>query len=227
MAISDKWTRLQIRQAVQRELMDTSAKWWTTGELDSYVGQAQDRLQDEMELVWGTATATTTLGTLTLSAVATDILRLDAVYWNGVRLGYKTKLELDAFRREWRGAPTNAPTVYYQDDPVTVSFYPSPSTAGTAVFEYPKVLAFSTDTSPMTLPAWTKYGLIDYAVHRAHARHGPNQSASLASRARARWLEKLDRYQRMKDAVQPDKFLSLRPTTHYEKDLLQPDRTTR
>lgn len=225
MPLTDKWTRAQIRTAVQRELADPNAKWWPVAELNNYIEQWQSRLQDKLELVWGSATATvtTSTSTLTLTAVATDILRLDAIYWNDKRLVMKTKGELDVIQKDWRGEPANLPIIYYQDNLDTVTLWPVPSTTGTAVFEYPKALTFSTDTSTMGLPAFTRYSAIDYCLYRTYLRHGPNQDINKAMRKKKKWVEAFRKFLTIQQAAFPQKFLALRPGGKYEKDLLEPD----
>jgi len=212
MPLSDRWTRAQIRAAVRRELMDPNARWWGDTELNNYIDQYQDRVQDELELISGTATVTTSTSTLTLASVATDILRPDAIYWDNRRLVQKDKIELDIVKREWRGLQAAKPIVYYQDDVDTLSFWPPPNTAGTAVFEYPKLIGtFATDTATMQLPAWTRYGSIDYGAFRALLRAG------------AKFMRHIQRFRELRDAFMPEKYIALVPGGVYEKDLIEPE----
>lgn len=223
MALSDRWTRATLRTVVRRELLDPSGRWFSDAELNGYLDAWQSRLQDELEFCWGTATVTTSLSTLTLTDVATDILRPEAIYWNNRRLVSRTKEELDILDRNWRQYNASTPYVAYQDDLATVSFWPEPSVAGTVVFEYPKTLALATDTSPMSVPAWTRYSAAPYCTFRAYLRFGPNQDANRSGRAKAKFYRQLAKYKSWRAAFFPDKYLSLRPGGAYEKDILQPE----
>src|SRR6478609_9595200 len=78
-----KPTRVALLGACRRTLLDPSSRWWTDTELNDYLNDWQIELQNEFEMVWGTATVTTSTATLTLTDIATDMHRLDAIYWNG------------------------------------------------------------------------------------------------------------------------------------------------
>jgi len=203
--------------------MDPNARWWGDGELNSAIGHWQDRLQDELEFVWGSATYTTSSATITLTNVATDILRLDGIWWNNKRLSPKSKEELDVLDRNWRNANAATPYVTYQDNDTTVSFWPPPSTAGTAIFEYPKLLTFASSTSTMELPAWARYSCINYCAMRAYGRFSPNQDLDRSARYKAKFARQLRRYVTLKANYWPDKYLVLRPAERYEKEILQPE----
>lgn len=223
MALADRWSRAKLRAVIRRELLDPQEKWWTDSELDRYISEWQNKLQEDLEFVWATATATTSLSTLTLTAVATDILRLDAVYWNGRRMAGRSKEELDMLSRNWRNAADGVPYVVYQDDAATMSFWPPPEVAGTLVVEYPKVLAFTVDTSTMQIPAWTKYSAKNYCLYRAYSRFGPNQDQDIAMRRRKKFERQVKKFRTMLANIFPQKYLSLRPGGEYEKDILQPE----
>lgn len=227
MPLSTKWTRFQIRDAVRRELLDPNARWWSNVEIDSYIAAWQDVVQDSLECVWGSATATvgSNTSTLTVTNVASDILRLDAVYWNNVRLVGRNRDELDRLVREWRNSSLGTPLVVYQHDPRTVSFWPGPDVVGTAVFEYPKRLDFTDDNSAMTLPAWARYSAVNYCCWRAYLRHGPNHDLNRAARRKAKFLRQLARYKSIKASFLPDHCPALRPGGAYEADILTPNRS--
>ena len=96
MALSDLWTGAQIESAVRRELMDptgTTAWSWNTIELQVYINDWQNLLQDRFEFVWGTASRIMVGGTSTiqLTSVATDMLRLGNIWWNGYRLAARAE----------------------------------------------------------------------------------------------------------------------------------------
>lgn len=224
MPISDKWTLGSHITAARQELVDPNGKWWTDTELTYYINDWQQDVQNLYELVWGSATITTSTDTITLTAVATDIFRLDAVYWNNVRLTPKDKTGLDNFRRDWRGVTGPDPVVTYQGDINSVSLYPAPIGTGTLIFEYPLLpitLASSTDTSP--LPGWVKYSSINYSAMKAYRRAGPRQDVNRAQMYKTLVQRDFNEIRLMKDAYQPEKFLTFRPATKYEREVLQPD----
>lgn len=253
MALSDKWTLSQLRTLSQNELMDPNAKWWAAAELNDLVDEWQDRLQEWFEFVWGSATSTfTAMGTTTntlgqvvpagtaslaLSAMASDMLRPDAFYWisgvdntNGVRLSARTKQDLDILIRDWRNTiPLDPPLVVYQDSPEQIVLWPANAVAGTLVAEYPRTLAFGTDTSTMQIPAWTKYSCQSYVAYRALLRTGPNQDIQRAMKYKALFQRQIKRYRRIWDAYLPYHYPSLRPSQpsdHYTIDILNPPKQT-
>lgn len=205
----------------------TNAAWgWTDAELNRYLEAWQDRVQEEHELVWGTATITQTgSATVTLTDVASDILRPHRITWNVVALIPKTKEDLEMLDRQWRGYGTSTqPAVVYQDRYDTVSVWPPPSGAsgGTMVFEYPKELTFATDTSTMGLPAWTKYSAINYGAFRSYVRNGLNHNAEKAQRYRNIFYQQLQRFGVRKRNFFPKQSLAFRPASLYEGDILDP-----
>jgi hypothetical protein len=220
--LSDKPTRATLLAASRRRLLDPNGRWWTDTELNDYIGDWQTEVQDELELVWGTATITTSTATLTLTAVATDILRLDAIYWNNKRLVGRTIEDLDDLKRNWRSVGTAVPRVTYQNDASSVSFWPPPGAAGTAVFEYPKALSFAAGTSTLSLPAWTRYTAADYVAYRAYLRAGPNQDINRALKRKARFQRKLRRLRSVQAAFFAERSPHLRPGAKYEGDILNP-----
>ncbi len=228
MALSDLWTRLQLRNMVRTELLDPAGKFWPDAELNTYLERWQTRLQSDFEFVWGTATAALGTGTatLTLSAVASDMMRLDAIYWatstSTQRLVGRSKEDLDILKRNWREDLPLEPRVAYQDDFYTVSVWPPPQAAGSLIFEYPKVASFGGSDSPMVIPAWTRYSAKNFCVHHALLRTGPNQDLDRAKRRKAKFEKQLKSYRTMFDNFFPDKALTLRPGGKYEIDILDP-----
>ena len=100
MAFTDRWTLLQLRTSARRVLADPAGRFWSDAELNNYIDEWQSNLQDQFEFAWNTATITTSLSTHTITNIATDIMRLDAVYWNEWRLNGRTKQNLDDIVRE-------------------------------------------------------------------------------------------------------------------------------
>lgn len=107
MALSDKWTLSDLRGICRRELADPSGRFWTDQELNLYINDWQDQLQNDFEFVWGLATATqttsgissqwdffqwdgaqfdasgsvTSLATITITDIISNMLRPDAIYF--------------------------------------------------------------------------------------------------------------------------------------------------
>lgn len=226
MALSDLWSRQTLRAAVRRELNDVKGNlsWsWTDAELNQYLQDGMDFLQDRFEFAWGSSTVNAvSTATLTLTNVAPNILRFDSVWFNSYRLAGRDKTELEMSIRDWRAVKPSSPTVVYQDDTATVSFFPppDPTVTNTAIFEYPRRLTFIDDTTPMGVPAWTKYGLVAYAAWRAMLRPGPSQDLQKASQYEAKFRYQLKRYRTIQDSHLPAKAPSLRPGGKYEGDIL-------
>jgi hypothetical protein len=222
MALSDRWTREQLRSAVRRELMDPNNTFWTDTELNLYLDDWQQEVQEELEFVWGTATLTTTDSTFALTDLGTNILRPDHFIWNNVRLSPRSKNDLDAWRPYWREADPASPYVCYEVDSGTYGLWPPPDSAGTLSVEYPRILTFSSDIAPMDLPAWTRYSAINYCTYRAYERYGPNHDLNRAYRRKSKFLRQVARYKNIKAQFFPDKPLSLRPGGPYESQILNP-----
>jgi hypothetical protein len=227
MALSDLWSRQTLRAAVRRELNDTAGtlSWsWTDAELNSYLADGQDALQDHFEFAWGTATLNAvSTATITLTNVALDMLRFDKVWWNGLGLTGKEKAEMEIMLRDWRAVNPGNPEVCYQDDSYSVSVWPPPTATslGTSVvFEYPRRLSFIDDTTAMQIPAWTKYGLVSYACWRAMTRPGANQDLAKAGQYESKFRYQLKWYRTIQDAHLPAKAPSLRMGGRYEGDII-------
>src|SRR5579859_1247637 len=239
MALSDKWSRAQLRTIAANELQDPNNKWFPVAELNQYLDEWQTRLQDWYEFVWNTATATVSaIGTTTsssgliipngtasliLSTFIGDALRCDAFYWvsstntgtdtHGVRMVPRTKQDLNVLIRDWRFVlPGDPPLVVYQDDVNDIVLWPPPANAGTVIAEYPvKSTTFGTDTSTMQIPAWTKYSARDYCAYRAYLRTGPRQDIQKALTYKAAWIKCIQRYRRQWDNYFPERYPSLKP----------------
>jgi hypothetical protein len=243
-ALSDKPTRATIRSWVRAELNDPTgtAPWsWPDAELNQYIDEHQQRLQDTYEFVWSVATAivqpvgvtTSTINgpsngmlipagtaSITLNTFIPNALRCDAFYWitstttfQGIRLAARNKQDLDLIVRDWRYViPSDPPLVVYQDDINNIVLWPAPAVMGTLIAEFPAKLCFATDTSTMQIPAWTKYSARNYCAYRALLRTGPNQNIQRALTYKKLWLRQYLRYRRMWDAYFPDKYPQLKPT---------------
>jgi hypothetical protein len=107
MPLSDKWSLATHLTVVRKELADPVAKFWPDSELNHYIEDWQNDVQNQFEFVWGITTATqttsggnvlwnfstwngstfntvgssTSLATITLANFVSDMLRPDAVYF--------------------------------------------------------------------------------------------------------------------------------------------------
>lgn len=227
MALSTKLTQAQIVANIRREILDPNAVFVADSELNNYVEDWQDEVQNELELVWTTQTFTnTSLTTLTLTDVGTDIQRVDAVYWQGTRrLIEKSKEQLEQYvGRQWREAGTTTqPSVYYMDNVDSVSFWPPVGTGTTeyvVVFEYPQVLTFAASTSTHVLPAWTKYTATTYGAMRVFQHRGPLFNSEKYKRYKILWESQLQRLGVLKQRYFPKRAWSTIPgKTNYEVDM--------
>jgi hypothetical protein len=241
MPLSDLWTGAQLEAAARRDLMDPTGTlpWsWTTIELQYYINDFQTILQDRFEFVWGSATTligsnTNTFGPFEfpLTTIATNMLRPGNMWWattntagtttsSYFRLVGRTKEELEILQRDWRVVGTGVPEVAYMSDINTLGLWPPPSMNGTLVSEYPITCLFTSTAATMQVPAWTRYGFIDYVCWRCWERPGPNQNLTKSARRRKRLEEKFKRYRTIWDNYLPDKAPSLRFPTAYEGDIL-------
>lgn len=241
MALSDLWTAAQIESAIRRELMDptgTTAWSWNSAELQQYISDWQNILQDRFEFAWGSSTVVssgtatvihgtatdTTQGTstFTITAISTSILRAGNAWWNGYRLVGRTIDELDTLQRDWRMARAGTPQALYQNDINTISVWPAPAatTTNTLVMEYPKIVSFPLTSTPISVPAWTRYSALSYALFRCYQRPGPQQDLARAERYKQRFVRQGIRIRTIWDAHFPDKAPSLRFLTQYEGDIL-------
>jgi len=225
MAVSDKLTQAQIATNVRREVMDSGTLWVSAAELNQYIEDWQDELQNKLELVWTTATFTNTgSATLTMTDVATDVQRVDAIYWENRRLLEKSK---DSLEQEvglnWRAASTStAPLVYYMNDSASVSFWPPPDSSleYTLIFEYPPVLTFAATTNTHMVPAWTKYTATTYGAMRVFQRRGALFNSDKFLRYKALWEKQLERLRVLKQNYFPKRSWSTIPgKTKYETDM--------
>lgn len=227
MALSDQWTLSQINQAVRREVMDptgTTSWSWNDVEINTYINDWQNLLQDRFEFVWSTATVIDSLATttFTLTSIAANMLRPGNVWYNNFRLKGRDKEELEVMERDWRAVKPSNPTCTYQDDIRTISVWPPPAAGATntLVFEYPVTTTMSTNTSTMSLPAWTRYSAVNYVVYRMYLRPGPMNDPKRAQRYKQKFIKQGIRIRTIWEQHMPDKAPSLRPGGKYEGDIL-------
>lgn len=236
MALSSHLTLGQIRAVVRRELLDPSGKFWANDEIDQYANDWNHILQSQFEFVWSTATLTltSTATQYSLTTIASDIMRVDTIYYTpgGTstftgRLSPRSMADLDTYQRNWRGVlPANAidPIIVYQQDAQSISLWPPPNGTGTVYLEYPVMGTMATSTSTMIAPAWTRYSVVPYVLYRAYARYAGTQDLGKASRRRKQWDNQLQLIRRFYDGYFPDKAEMLRPGRKWAGQILKNSR---
>lgn len=223
MPLNSQWNRAQLRTSARNELQDSGAKWWTNAEVNKYLEDWQTEIQDLGEFVWGSATATTSTATHTITNLATNVGRLDRVYWNKLRLAARTAQDLEVIYREWKTATTGLPAVAYQLDDDGFVVWPPPVTTGTLEIEYATKVSFdSNDVTTMQVPAWTKYSAINYVAWKAYERLGPNMDLNKALRYKKKYESQAAEYKSTYAAFFPYKYPQLRPATKYEMRIIGP-----
>jgi len=226
MALNSKWTRTQHRAAARREIMDSGTKWVTDAQLNTYLDDWEYILQHRHELVWNITTFTSTGSTtLTLTDVATGILRPGFLYWEGTKLVPRTQDELSAYQSNWRSVNTTTrPIVMYSPAPEVIAVWPPVSTASEyeTIWEYATVHAFASDADAQILPGWTRYSSTPYLAMRVYANNGPLHDLSKAERYRAMFENASQRIARTMRRYWPKRSPALRPASAYELDILAP-----
>lgn len=225
MAFNDKWTLRELRDSCRRTLADPEGRFWPDQELNNYIYEWQQYLQDQFEFVWATSTQTTSLSTFTLGTYVPEPMRLEAVYWNGTRLPGLSTQNLDDIKREWRQSTNTAtaqvPTVVYQNDSLTFSLWPPPGTqAGTMVLEYPTALSFASSTSTMQIAPWTRYSCKNFVAFKAYLREGPANNPNKALMYKARWDANVKRFRTIWDNYFPGRAPRLKPANGYESGIV-------
>lgn len=227
MAISDLWSQATIRSACQRELLDPSARFWSTTELDGYIDDWQAELQDKFEFVWGSSTQVlTNTSTILINMISPDMSRLDAVYYNNRRLPGRSIQDLEEISRQW-AATSNTdpePVLAYQNDSQDVVLWPPVVGTGTVELEYPVLTTFTATTDLMVIPAWTKYSAINYVAMKALLRDGPGNSPTKALRYKKQWDNNLKKFRLIWDKYFPYRSPRLKPATTYEERIINPSR---
>lgn len=154
------WQREDFKAVIRRETMDTNTRWFTDGDLNFYLDQWVQELQQEFEFVWGistltigtvssTATYTHTSGTTTTTTSSPPILligtstftpgmlRNEAVYYNGFRLAGRLLQDLEVGDPVWRGDLGNGTA--------------SPSDTSPSVYDTPRVAVMYKDSQSILI----------------------------------------------------------------------------
>lgn len=228
MSAYTNWSLGTARIVARRELMDLGGKWWSDTELNQYIGDWQNELQTQYEFVWGTATITTAINTLTLGTITPPLHRLDAVYYSsgtgdrGYRLSGRLLQDLEVGNIEWRDALPDTPRAVIQYDSTQMIVWPPLQNLGTFIFEYPQTLSFASDSTLISLPPWTQWSLKPYVAMKAYLRPGPTNDLKRAMRYKAKFEREKQRIKLLWDNWLPERYRKLKPAHHYEFDILFP-----
>lgn len=224
MALSDKWTLSQLRAAARRELMDTSTRWWTDAELNTYIDHWQNDLQNEFEFVRGVYSTSGAISTHTFSSA---VERPTQVFWNGKLIFPTTQPALTQLDRDWRDASERLPLSWWESSEGTMALWPTGTYTGTLRVFYTKQLSFATDTSTMQIPAWTRYSVRDYVAYRAHQRYGQNTDMRRALRRKSRWERQLRRFRTIYSKYLVERLSSFRVGDAFEREAGDPRKAER
>jgi len=209
--------------------MDPSGKWWSDEFLDLQINQWQNSLQQEYELVWGSATITTALNTITLSSISPPMHRLDAVYFigtssgdRGCRLAGRLLQDLEIYNLTWRDATADTPREIIQYDSTQMIVWPPLMQSGTFVFEYPRLLSVAGDGDFLSLPPWAQWSVKPYVCAKAYLQPGPVNDIQKALRYKKLYDAEKARIHLLWDNWFPERYRRLKPMGNYEKDILKP-----
>lgn len=121
-----------MRTEVRGELQEASAAEFSTAEIDAYLNEAVLVCQQLTEYLQKTSNLVCVVGQREYT-LPTDILRLIRVTFDHQFLPETTQYELDRDAGNWRAANNADPIRHFEPQWDTLSLYPEPVTAGTAV----------------------------------------------------------------------------------------------
>jgi hypothetical protein len=233
------WTRADFKNIIRREVMDTNTNWLNDNELNQYLDNWLNDLQQEYEFVWAinTLTVGTTTGSNLIFPTSTftpGMLRHEAVYYNGFRLSGRLLQDLEVGNPLWRNGlvfgtttfDTPRMSVMYPDSQNILIWPTPPPPTGTFsnvfVFEYPCLLTFATDTSASGLPPFTNWCAKDYVCAKFFQREGPVNDPKKAMRYWAKYQRAKARVTAIWDSYMPERYRLLKMANHYEWEILIP-----
>lgn len=246
------WSRGDFKNVIRREVMDTSSRWFTDTELNQYLDNWLQDLQQEYEFVW--AINTITVGTVSTGSslifgtgtFTPGMLRNEAVYYNGFRLAGRLLQDLEVGDPIWRsdlGIGTSAGTNTWDTPRLAVMYpdygniliWPTPfpanfgggTNSNVFVFEYPCLLSFATDTSTNPLPVWTQWSAKSYVCAKLFKRLGPLNDLKKSQRYSAQYQRAKLRIHRMWTNFLPERYRRIVPAinpnmAHYEYEIQLP-----
>lgn len=230
------WTRKDFNDIIRRELMDTNTRFVQDSEINQYLQNWLDDLNQEFEFVWAinTFTFTNSQSNIAVSSLSPTPVRIEAIYYNGYRLAGRLLQNLEVLNPTWRGqaavgtATFDTPrlTLMYPDSQ-TVTVWPTPPNAvGTSsnvfVFEYPCVTSFTTDSSTSGMPIWTQWCAKPYVCAKVFQRPGPISDPKKAMRYWAQYQRAKERVRRMWNNFMPERYRRLKPDSQYEWNIYVP-----
>jgi hypothetical protein len=227
------WSRANFKDVIRREVMDTNTKWVSDSELNLWLDNWLNDLQQEFEFVWAINTITITLSTLTSTNTNSIILwslntstftpgmqRLEAIYYSGYRVAGRLLQNLEVGDALWRMYTPDFPRAAIQyPDSQGIVLWPTltqSATQTTLVFEYPCLLSFAADTSTLQMPVWTQWSAKPYVCAKIYQRPGPINDPKKAMRYWAQYQRARLRIRRMWDGFLPERYRQLKPAGPYE-----------
>lgn len=237
------WTRKDFNDVIRRELMDTGTQWVQDAEINQYLQNWLDDLQQEFEFTWAinTITFTASQSSIPTSTLTPQPVRIEAVYYNGFRLAGRLLQNLEVLNPTWRGnAPIPPVGTNTQDTPRMGLMYPDfqtylvwptpPVPTGTFsnvfVFEYPALETFASDTSTSGLPIWTQWSAKPYVCAKVFQRPGPISDPKKAMRYWAQYQRAKERVRRQWNNFMPERYRRLKPASQYEWQIYLPPPAT-
>ena len=226
--------------------MDTNTRWFQDSEINQYLDDWLNDIQQTYELVWAINTITigTVSGSLCIFNTNTftpGMLRCEAVYYNQFRLAGRLLQDLEVGDPIWRsdlGIGTNVGTNTW-DTPRIAAMYPDAqnilvwptppppgyfqgTSSNVFTFEYPCLLSFASDASTCGLPFWTQWSAKPYVCNKLFQRPGPVNDTKKAMRYAAGYERAKLRITRMWHSYLPERYRRLQPGQHYEWEIQTP-----
>lgn len=233
MALSDSWTDADLYYWATWEIgyPTGTSSLFTPAEIIQWVNSWEALLQEELEVCFSRGTATTSLSTLTETALSTDILRLDACYYSpggtdtrSWRLAPRQQSDLDELAQTWSyDAPAQHPKIIYPIGVGTWGLWPAVQGTATLVFDYVPYRFIGTSTSTVTpLPPWTKASVMSYIGYRFYSKVGPVQDLARAAVYRRLFQHQLQTYKKIRNSYFPQKGERVRPAGSAQANILAP-----
>jgi len=161
-------TPAQAKAHVRNQVDEQTAKFWSDAEIWSYLWDAETQLVDKANVFTGNDSSTTTVASTQDYSVPSDLIRIDSLSWNKVKLKAVT---LDVYESlsspNYGGTLATGDPVYYYLFNNTVSLYPVPDSAQTLKYWYTKEPTELTDSST-AFSVRTQYhnSLVNFAIYK-------------------------------------------------------------
>ncbi len=223
MAFSTPKTLAQLRTMCRNMLMDPNARVWDDATLNSYINDWQTDIQNELELVWGMGIAVTTDTSTSFpyTYLATDIQRMDALYWNQQLLTPRNTEEMFQLKPDWLTTSERSPGVVVPVDNFNFTLWPPPSASGNFLYgEYVRTLTLTNDSDTCELPTWTIFSCPYYVAANAYAKDGPVNDINKFRIYRSLYQQRLVKLKSLKSHYTPQHYWSLAPAGRLQADVL-------